>query len=359
MANRGGSVGCAGRYVAMREAQPTVLIGARSEARGRALERAIGDDGRLALLGVHTRRDSLINALLASASASLIIDACLQDAVALDVLYRVQMNRPCHAVALCAGPSGEFVVEAVRAGAFDVMSWEEGTEQSRALVDAVIAAAASNPELVQIGASRNRVRRRRLSAQRQGPARVLALVGSRRAALLCDACDHLSAAFPCTIIIRQALHQSVMPLFAAQLATQTSMIVQQSPGSLLGDAQLALLDDCAELQLSHTGSGPRLRWERGSAARPGTEWMRSLTNACREEQLQLVVLTTNHVSGEELELLSSVVDAGGALARSTPDGYQLRWPDTQRPLRFGVAAFWDHLSQHIANMGNDANEEEG
>jgi len=339
--------------------QPNVIIGARSQSRGRYLERRLREGGRLSVLGFYTAVEPLVEAMMTHPTANLVVDSELEDGTGLDVMYRVLARRPAGVVALASNASGEFVVEAVTAGARDCITWsleEDGASEVEDVLNLMTSAAV---EPVRVITSSLVASSRRSPPARFPSGRLVVLVGSRRAALLCEAVSSLPGSFPGALICQQPLSDSSLDKFVAQLDRISDLTVQKASPTSLADGHayvlqvsdiLALDDDpnSHRLNVVHKAAGGRqdLRLDLDDA-----RWLSTLARGIERKQLSVVIISSGALSGPLLSMVGQLVDTGAALARASTTGFKILWPGAADSLRMEAREFWTHLSNRIVSRG--------
>lgn len=317
------------------------------------------DDGRVAILGVHTRAEPLLRAVLSSPSATLLLDTSLSDACSVELLLRIHLRRPCPVVALCPILGSEHAVEMIRAGAVDCLVWQDTPQAAAAVATALLTAARSSGEPVRFVPAPV-ARHSAAAAAKPSPARRLVLlIGSRRATLLCDALAHLPADFPAALLCCQPVDPSCTQLFAQQLAREAPLEVTTAAARPpLSDGAVYLLERHDRLVVDDRSSGQiSMRLVRASSAeqRRGSQaasaeptWLDSMAASLSHRDLDVVTVSAGHLDAATIAILSRMLSVGVALARNVPGGYQIRWPDADDVLRFSATAFWQHLGTRLA-----------
>lgn len=340
--------------------QPLVLIGARSKPRGQQLEHLLTDDGRVAVLGVHTMAEPLLRALSASPASAMVLDSQLADGSSLDLLYRAMMRRPCAIVALAGDNSGDFALEAIRAGAANCVSWEPTRASSGILAQAVVAAVEQLDEPLQAGLIRTEDVENPVKSGE--PTRtVVGLIGSRRALVACDAAEFIPAGFSGALISDQTVSSGAFNVFVDTLRDFSSLVVHTARTTQLLSGGLYLFGPDLTLQLSSVGHPANLGLTKSDTASDKAErirWLRTLLTARQKHDYELVLVAHGDLQDDVVALLSALVNAGAALARVVPGGYQIRWPGSSQPETLGVQEFWRHLHQQLRERDVSAAEGE-
>lgn len=339
--------------------QPNVIIGARSQSRGQFLERRLREGGRLNVVGFFTRVSAIVEAMATQPTASLIVDSELQDGTGLDVIYQVLSRRPAGIVALISNPSGEYVVGAITAGAKDCVTWTLEQDGAAEVEDVVISMASSAVEPIRITTSSLVASSRRSPPARFPSGRLVVLVGSRRAALLCEAVTSLPGSFPGALICQQPISDTSLDKFVLQLDCVSDLNVKKAGSTSLvdGHAYLLQLDDT--FTLDDDLNSHRLNVvHKASAGRQDSRldlddarWLSTLGRGIERKQLSVVIISSGVLSGPLLSMVGQLVDTGAALARSSTTGFKILWPGAQDSMRMEAREFWTHLSNRIVSRG--------
>ncbi len=335
-------------------ASPLVLIGSRSASRGAKIEHIITEDGRLALLGVHTKRESLIRAIVASPAASLILDATLADATAIDVVYQVLLHRPCHIVII--GDLGGEICTAIRAGVLDCIAWSPFPQSVLAAADHLVEAAAFAPQL------RPRLepplpRKEPVRAQqRQDSQQLLLLLGKHRASSLCEALSVLPAHFPAAVLCHDPVHHTTRAQLGTELSAFSSLRVTTSNTAKVQNSAAYLLDRRSGLVIDKVGAEDKVRIEvlPGMPLSVGESlaWLNPLKRETRSAALGVIAVIHGGMSTDNQADIAQMAAAGAVLARRHKEGYQLKWPHVAHPLMLSPHTFWEHIAEHISRMGH-------
>ena len=321
-------------------------------ARAQELEQALSHDSRIVVLGTHLQSDTLMLELESTPEPCLLLDSALADSTALELLYRLMMTRPCPVVVLASPDAGEFAMEAIRAGALDCIAWEADDARVGELVEALVRAKQTPlfPLRMDGVLSSSRAARQQIVGEESH--RVLALLGTRRAKLVCDVAEYLPSTFAASVLCQEPLHASLQEAFGRQVGRRSVLQVKQEiDRERLESGHLYLLGWQHELEYRGGSLILQERLETGGweGVEEGSSWLGALLQGLVDSDLRLTLIVGGYLKPAEAKAARQLVEAGAGLARTIPEGFQVRWPNFGSPLRLSPRSFWNLINEYCAS----------
>ena len=335
---------------------PPVVIATRSKARGELLTHRLGQSGGVNILQAVTSTDALIDAMVEHPQATLLMDSGLEETSGEGALLRIALRQPVASVALTTVAVGEFAVSMVRAGASDVLLWENSVERIDAVVTALQNAAAVGPLGLQAWSS-TRTPGRGKTRLVADAGTVVVFLGALRARLFTEVVERFDGSVPVAWVCRQPVHESMRVVFEEHLV-RTGRVPLSQPAR-----RRVLSAGYGYITTTKIAPGI-LRDEEGwawknSLVGPNTQagesqWLATIGSEWQNTTRSLVFLVHGSLSQEELSAVNLQMQAGAAIGRVVPGGFELRWRGQQGASLLAFDDFWGHFAEHVADGGRRA-----
>ena len=331
---------------------PQVIVGARSDPRAHQLARWLQLDERLTVIGIHASSDALFNALdRHPAPCCLLLDDQLSDLSALELIYRLSLSRTLPIVVINSSASGDFIVEALRAGACECLPWPSHESDAATLAIAVERAWARRAPPTSLRPLR--------SAQAANSAHepthtLVALLGSDAIDGLCAALSYPLSTLQGALFAVDLIHPMLRTAFVRHLNHYSLMCSDEAlkEGVLYKGVHLLSSNEAHALLRGQTSAqasdlAPAIRSYQSRA----NLWLSSVAHAQSEGLLEQILLVVyGQLDVATTQATRQLLHHGAAIAEHTDQGYRFRHQEGQAPLILSEEAFWATLLQPSAEV---------